>query len=127
MSDPPFHKEGGSPNQIPEVVDLNAHALTDAIPGPNGTRTLSAREFEALTWAAKGKTYWETAAIIGVSYASVHGYVDSLKLKMGAANITHAVARGYELGILQGTRQPKAADRRRFRLASAGVEGAASR
>jgi DNA-binding CsgD family transcriptional regulator len=34
--------------------------------------TLSPRELEILTWAAKGKTSWETAAILGVAYASVH-------------------------------------------------------
>ena len=63
--------------------------------------TLSPRELDALTWAAKGKTYWETAAILGVSYASVHCYISSLKLKMNAVNVAHAVARGYELGILE--------------------------
>ncbi len=63
--------------------------------------TLSPRELDALRWAAKGKTYWETAAILGVSYASVHTYINSLRLKMNAVNVTHAVARGYELGILE--------------------------
>jgi DNA-binding CsgD family transcriptional regulator len=63
--------------------------------------TLSPRELEALTWAAKGKTYWETAAILGISYPSVHGHVNSLKLKLNAVSIAHAVARGYELGILE--------------------------
>jgi DNA-binding CsgD family transcriptional regulator len=63
--------------------------------------TLSPRQFEVLTWAAKGKTYWETAHILGISYASVHSHINSLKLKMSAVNVTHAVARGYELGILE--------------------------
>jgi DNA-binding CsgD family transcriptional regulator len=63
--------------------------------------TLSPRELEALTWAAKGKTYWETAAILGVSYASVHTYINSLRSKLNAVNTTHAVARGYELGLIE--------------------------
>jgi DNA-binding CsgD family transcriptional regulator len=63
--------------------------------------TLSPRELETLTWAAKGKTYWETAQILGIGYSSVHTYVNSLKSKMNAVNVTHAVARGYELGILE--------------------------
>jgi LuxR family quorum sensing-dependent transcriptional regulator len=63
--------------------------------------TLSPRELEALTWAAKGKTYWETATILGISYASVHSHVNSLRLKLNAVNVSHAVARGYELGILE--------------------------
>jgi DNA-binding CsgD family transcriptional regulator len=63
--------------------------------------TLSPRQLETLTWSAKGKTYWETARILGIGYASVHTHMDSLKLKLNAANATHAVARGYELGILE--------------------------
>jgi DNA-binding CsgD family transcriptional regulator len=63
--------------------------------------TLSPRQLEVLTWAAKGKTYWETAAILGISYASVHTHIDTLKSKMNAVNVAHAVARGYELGILE--------------------------
>ena len=62
--------------------------------------TLSPREVEVLTWAAKGKTYWETARILGIAYGSVHSHVNSLKLKLNAVNNTHAVARGYELGLI---------------------------
>jgi DNA-binding CsgD family transcriptional regulator len=63
--------------------------------------TLSPRELEILTWAAKGKTYWETAQILGIGYASVHSHVNSLRLKLNAVNMTHAVARGYELGLVE--------------------------
>jgi LuxR family quorum sensing-dependent transcriptional regulator len=57
--------------------------------------TLSPRELQSLTWAAKGKTYWETAKILGISYAAVHSHINSLKLKMNAVDVSHAVARGY--------------------------------
>jgi DNA-binding CsgD family transcriptional regulator len=63
--------------------------------------TLSGRQLEVLTWAAKGKTYRETAGILGISFASVHIHVGNLRLKLNAVNTTHAVARGYELGILE--------------------------
>jgi DNA-binding CsgD family transcriptional regulator len=63
--------------------------------------TLSPRELEILTWAAKGKTYWETAQILGVSYSAIHTHINNLKLKLNAINVTHAVARGYEIGILE--------------------------
>ena len=70
--------------------------------------SLSPRELEILAWAAKGKTYWETAQIIGISYASVHTYINSLRLKLSAANMPHAVARGYELGLIElGTAEPR--------------------
>lgn len=62
---------------------------------------LSPRELETLMWAARGKTYWETARILGIGYASVHSHVNSLKLKMNAVSMTHAVALAYELGILE--------------------------
>jgi LuxR family transcriptional regulator of spore coat protein len=69
---------------------------------------LSPRELEILTWAAKGKTYWETARILGIGYASVHSHVNSLRLKLNAVNTTHAVARGYELGLIAlSTAEPR--------------------
>jgi DNA-binding CsgD family transcriptional regulator len=63
--------------------------------------TLSPRELEILTLAAKGKTYLEAAQILGVSFATIHNHITNLKAKMNARNVAHAVARGYELGILE--------------------------
>jgi hypothetical protein len=37
----------------------------------------------------------------GISYASIHTRITNLRLKMNAASIAHAVARGYEIGILE--------------------------
>jgi hypothetical protein len=45
--------------------------------------TLSPRELEILKLAAKGKTH-----------------ITNLKSKMNASNVAHAVARGYELGLI---------------------------
>jgi DNA-binding CsgD family transcriptional regulator len=66
-----------------------------------GQQTLTPRQVEILVWAARGKTYWETGAILGIKYSSIHGHINTIKLKLSAVNITHAVARGYELGILE--------------------------
>lgn len=63
-------------------------------------KMLSARELEVLTWAAKGKTYIETAMILGITQNTVHAHMNSLKLKLNAMNVTHAVALGYESGLL---------------------------
>jgi DNA-binding CsgD family transcriptional regulator len=68
---------------------------------PDGTWPLSPRELEVLIWAAKGKTYAETGLILGISHASIHTYMKSMQLKLNATNITHAVAVGYELGIIK--------------------------
>jgi DNA-binding CsgD family transcriptional regulator len=61
---------------------------------------LSPRELEILKLAAKGKTYLEAAQILDVSFATIHTHITNLKLKMNAANIAHAVARGYGIAIL---------------------------
>jgi DNA-binding CsgD family transcriptional regulator len=63
-------------------------------------RRLSPRELEILTLAAKGKTYLETAQILDVSFATIHTHITNLKSKMNASNVAHAVARGYELGLI---------------------------
>jgi Bacterial regulatory proteins, luxR family len=67
----------------------------------NGTWNTVAARVENPHVAAKGKTYWETAQILGISYASVHSHVNSLRLKLNAVNTPHAVARGYELGLIE--------------------------
>jgi DNA-binding CsgD family transcriptional regulator len=70
--------------------------------------TLSPRQLEILTWSARGKTYWEIAQILGIGYDSVHAHTNTFKLKLNAVNITHAVARGYELGLIEfGTAEPR--------------------
>jgi DNA-binding CsgD family transcriptional regulator len=86
----------------------NLRGYQDRLCKMESEKRLSPRELETLTWAAKGKTYSETAKILDVSFATIHTYITNLKLKMNAANIAHAVARGYELGILElGTAEPR--------------------
>ena len=69
---------------------------------------LSPRELEILTWSAKGKTYWEIARILGIAYSSVHSHINTYRAKLNAVNIAHAVARGYELGLIElGTAEPR--------------------
>jgi DNA-binding CsgD family transcriptional regulator len=69
-------------------------------PRSDGTWSLSPRELEVLLWAAKGKTYTETGMILGISHGSVHTHMKTMQLKLNAINVTHAVALGYELGII---------------------------
>jgi DNA-binding CsgD family transcriptional regulator len=67
----------------------------------DGTWELSPRELEVLLWAARGKTYEETASIMNIKFSTVHIYMGKLKLKLNATNITHAVALSYENGIIE--------------------------
>jgi LuxR family transcriptional regulator, quorum-sensing system regulator SinR len=69
---------------------------------------LSPRELEILTWSAKGKTYWEIARILGIAYGSVHSRLNTFRMKLNTVNVAHAVARGYDLGLIElGTAEPR--------------------
>ena len=61
---------------------------------------LSPREVECLQWAARGKTVFETAVILGISERTVRFYLDIARHKLDAANIAHSVARGIGFGII---------------------------
>jgi LuxR family transcriptional activator of conjugal transfer of Ti plasmids len=53
---------------------------------------LTAREFECLDWAAKGKSAWDTSRILGVSRRTVAFHLNNAKHKLGVRSIQQAVA-----------------------------------
>jgi DNA-binding CsgD family transcriptional regulator len=61
---------------------------------------LSARECEVFYLLATGKSGPEIAIILAISICTVRLHIQSIKKKLGASNIPHAVARGYALGVL---------------------------
>ena len=63
--------------------------------------TLSPRERECLLWIAAGKTYWETAMILGLSEHTVRCYLETARHKLGAANTTHAVNKAVKASLLR--------------------------
>jgi DNA-binding CsgD family transcriptional regulator len=69
------------------------------------TPRLSPREIECLAWAAQGKTYAETAMLLGISYGTVKTNLDMARYKLGAVNVTHAVALAILYGNLSMTEQ----------------------
>jgi DNA-binding CsgD family transcriptional regulator len=54
---------------------------------------LTARERDALSWVAEGKSDWEISVILGVSETTVRFHVDNARRKLGAVNRAQAVAR----------------------------------
>jgi LuxR family quorum sensing-dependent transcriptional regulator len=62
--------------------------------------TLSKREQEVLQWAAEGKTEWEIGLILGVSEHTAEKFIRSARVKLHAANRTHAVAQAMRLGLI---------------------------
>src|SRR5499427_4511604 len=52
--------------------------------------TLNDREIEVLTWAARGKTSSEIAALVSLSKRTVDFHLDNARVKLGAATRTEA-------------------------------------
>lgn len=69
-------------------------------PTCNRNRPLSAREAECLEWAARGKTIWETATIIGISENTVREYLSNATRKLVATNKTEAVVKAALLNLI---------------------------
>ena len=59
---------------------------------PPATHSLTPREREVLTWAARGKSAWEIGEILHISKRTVDERVQTAVRKLGAANRTQAVA-----------------------------------
>jgi LuxR family quorum sensing-dependent transcriptional regulator len=60
-----------------------------AVAGPD--KILTTRQKEVLTWAASGKSAWDTSRILGVSESNVNKLLASAIIRLQAANKTHAV------------------------------------
>jgi DNA-binding response OmpR family regulator len=59
---------------------------------------LRVREVETLTWAARGKTFWEIGEILGLSKRTVEFHLENARRKLGVATRTQALikaARGH--------------------------------
>ncbi len=62
---------------------------------------LSARQVECLSWAARGKTRFETATILGIGNATVKEHIKEAARKLDASNTTQAVAIACMRGLIQ--------------------------
>ncbi len=62
---------------------------------------MSEREVETLTWAARGKTSAEIAAILGVSKRTVDFHIDNARLKLGATTRIEAAIKAATGRLIQ--------------------------
>ncbi|WP_371872943.1 LuxR family transcriptional regulator [Notoacmeibacter sp. MSK16QG-6] len=76
---------------LSSLIHEQAVLLQSSEIGLAGIR-LSTRETETLSWAARGKTAWETAQILGLSEKTVQFYLSNACTKLGTTTKTHAVA-----------------------------------
>jgi DNA-binding CsgD family transcriptional regulator len=61
---------------------------------------LSRRERDCICFIAEGKSDWEISVIMGISHATVVGYVQNAKRKLGASTRAQAVSRCLTAGLL---------------------------
>ncbi|HJP67713.1 MULTISPECIES: LuxR family transcriptional regulator [Nitrobacteraceae] len=54
---------------------------------------LSAREFECLEWAARGKSAWDIGRILGISHHTAISYLNNAKAKLGVRTVVQAALR----------------------------------
>lgn len=67
---------------------------------PAQAQTLSPREVDAMTFLAMGYNRAQVADTLSISEHTLRVYIESARLKLGAANTTHAVARALTRGLI---------------------------
>lgn len=63
--------------------------------------SLTRREGECLAWCAEGKSYWETAVILGIAERTVSFHMEAVRTKLDAGSNAHAVAIAVRAGLLE--------------------------
>lgn len=71
-----------------------------------GSSPLTPRELECLRWCAEGKSYWDTAVILGITERTVSFHMERARNKLDAATNAHAVARAMRAGLLDWALRP---------------------
>lgn len=88
-----FRSDGFDPETQSALIMASSALIARARWTSAGRPRLSARERDCIAWVAEGKTDWEISQILSLSAATVHGYVESAKRKLGASNRPEAVGR----------------------------------
>jgi DNA-binding CsgD family transcriptional regulator len=84
-----------------QVLSFLLHEASNRVRGiETEVISLSQREFECLRSAAKGLTAAQIAQKLGLTERTARFYLDTARIKLGATNITHAVAKAIDLGLL---------------------------
>jgi len=84
---------------IASYATARAISLKEESPATQPVR-LSAREREALQWAAEGKNDWEIGEVMNISEHGADKHMRSIRMKLGAINRTQAVAEAIRRGLI---------------------------
>ena len=85
------------------LMAVTAHGRVRALlsPPPLPAPRLTPREREVLTWAAAGKSAWETSCILNLAEKTVRAHLENIREKLNVATTTQAVAIALRTGELQ--------------------------
>ncbi|MEG6508235.1 LuxR family transcriptional regulator [Methyloligella sp. 2.7D] len=78
----------------------NRQGILEAQQDPRTAITLTDRERDVLSWAARGKTVADTAGILFISESTVETHLRHAIAKLGASNKTHGVVKAIYLGLI---------------------------
>ena len=94
-----FSADAGAGEAGPRPLSLRV-VETPPPPGPE-VPSLTRRERQCLGWCSEGKSYWETAVILGISDRTVSFHMEAVRAKLNAASNAHAVAVALRAGLLE--------------------------
>lgn len=87
-----------------------ARGSTDAQLEAARARPLTRRERETLAWIAAGKSYWETAVILGISERTIRHFMANAREKLDVVNNAQAVAEAVWRGLIPRLVEPNSRD-----------------
>jgi LuxR family transcriptional regulator, quorum-sensing system regulator SinR len=76
--------------------------------GRSKSLPLTRRERETLAWIAAGKSYWETAVILGISERTIRYFMANARQKLDVVNNAQAVAEAAWRGLIPRLSDPQA-------------------
>jgi len=77
-----------------------ASGSVTACENETGKNFLTPREHQVLYWASMGKTYGETATILGISVSTVKFHMRNIVSRLGVSNARQAIRLSTELELL---------------------------
>lgn len=85
-----------------EYKPVLAERETVSLPAtyPDENVVLTQREYDCMTWTARGKTAWEISVILGISESTATFHLRNAGIKLKASNRTHAVAKAIQSGLI---------------------------
>lgn len=90
--------------KVTDIAELKSKRIkrreTNEAGDPLEQVSLTDREREVLTWAARGKTLAETATILSISVQTVDFYTRNALKKLGAHNKTHGAVIAARIGLI---------------------------